>query len=140
MSQPLPDHDTGRPVPTNAPSRTGVEAGLVPPPFARPTSVRRALAVVGTVVVGMATIVATFVGSLSPMAADGCSDVGGPQPAQCANADVYIPLLIVGPLVLCAATLVAVWFRTGGRPRVAWFLVWAPALVLVEVWGFSLTS
>jgi hypothetical protein len=113
----------------------------VPTPFARPRDpVRYPLAVIGTILVLIVTTGAAFLGTLSAFLTDICGDVQEPEPAQCENAGAYIPLLTVGPMVLCAAILIAVWYRARGRPRPIGFLAWAPLLVGLFAWGNALAG
>jgi hypothetical protein len=113
------------------------DSGGIPPrtpPWpdpARPTrtSVRQVVAAVGTLVVAKVTIVAVFLGMMSPMATGSC----GPESTEphCVNEHTYAALLTLGSLVLGAAVLSAVWIGATGRPRLVWFAPWAPLLVAI---------
>ena len=104
----------------------------------RRASARLAAARVGSAVVAATTGVALVLGMLSPMAADACGP-GAAEP-ECVNEGAYAALLTVGPVVLGAATLGAVWFRAGRRPRLAWFAPWVPLLAAIVVVGNSLAG
>jgi hypothetical protein len=98
---------------------------------------RLVAATIGSAVVGVTTFVALGLGMLSPMATGSCETESDPA---CVNEGKYATLLIVGPVVLGAATLVAVWFRAMRRPRLIWFVVWALLLAATFLTANSLAG
>jgi hypothetical protein len=101
-------------------------------------SSRLMAATIGSAVVAATTCAAFGLGMLSPMATDSCGS-GSTEP-ECVNEGTYAALLTVGPTVLGAAVLGAVWFRAMHRPRLIWFAVWPPLLVAIFLRGNSLAG
>jgi ammonia channel protein AmtB len=102
------------------------------------TTPSRLAATIGSALVVVTTCAALILGMLSPMAADSCGP-GSTEP-ECVNEGKYAALLTVGPAVLGVAALGAVWFRARRRPRLIWFVVWAPLLAAIFLMGNSLAG